>query len=107
MNSQQILWILYVGAAIVMLPLARPEAGLHVAPLQAAAVGYCCFNTLAGYGAFAAALEHLGDSRVSAVLATGPTFTFCAMWVGAASWPWLAKPSGISVSTRACGKSMR
>jgi drug/metabolite transporter (DMT)-like permease len=89
LGAQQILWLLYVGAAIAMLPLASPAALLHVAPVQAVALAYCCFNTLAGYGAFGAALEHWEVSRVSAVLATGPIFTFGAMWLAGKLWPGL------------------
>lgn len=96
LTSQQVLWLLYVGAAIAMLPLASPAALLHVAPIQAAAAAYCCFNTLAGYGAFAAALEHWDVSRVSAVLATGPIFTFGAMWLAGKWWPGLLHPEHLN-----------
>jgi drug/metabolite transporter (DMT)-like permease len=95
-GAQQILWLLYVGAAIAMLPLASPAALLHIAPTQAAAVAYCCFNTLAGYGAFAAALEHWEVSRVSAVLATAPIFTLGAMWLAGKWWPGLLHPEQLN-----------
>jgi drug/metabolite transporter (DMT)-like permease len=96
LGAQQILWLLYVGAAVTMLPLASPAALLHIAPTQAAAVAYCCFNTLAGYGAFAAALEHWEVSRVSAVLATAPIFTLGAMWLAGKWWPGLLHPEQLN-----------
>lgn len=96
LGAQQILWLIYVGATIAMLPLIDLTELPHVRPAQAIAVGYCCFNTLAGYGAFAAALEHWEVSRVGAVLATAPIFTLGAMWVAQHLWPGLLRPETLN-----------
>jgi drug/metabolite transporter (DMT)-like permease len=91
LGAQQVLWLLYVGALLVLWPLSHPAELLNVSPPQAIALAYCCFNTLAGYGAFVAALEHWDVSRVGAVLATGPIFTLSAMWLTEQLWPGLVR----------------
>lgn len=94
--APRLLWILYVGAAIALWPIASPREVLNVSPAQAIALGYCCFNTLAGYGAFAAAMEHWEVSRVSAMLATAPIFTLAAMWLTERMWPGLLRPEHLN-----------
>ena len=96
LGAQQILWVLYVGAALALLPLAHPAAIFQVTSIQAIALIYCCLNTLFGYGAFAAALEHWDVSRVSAVLATAPIFTLSAMWLTEKLWPGLLQPERLN-----------
>lgn len=96
MGSQQVLWLLYVGATVALLPFIEPATIHYVAPAPAIALAYCCFNTLAGYGAFAAALEHWEVSRVSAVLATAPIFTLGAMWFAQRIWPGLLHPESLN-----------
>jgi drug/metabolite transporter (DMT)-like permease len=96
LGAQQLLWILYVGATIALWPIANPSALASVSLPQAVAIGYCCFNTLAGYGAFAAAMEHWEVSRVSAVLATAPIFTLAAMWLAERLWPDLLRPEHLN-----------
>ena len=77
-NSAQLLWILYMGGALLLTPLARPaDIRLLNAP-QAWALLFCCFNTLIAYGAYAEAI-HLGQvTRVSATVAVSPLFTSLA-----------------------------
>lgn len=96
LGAQQILWVLYVGAALVLLPATHPGALVHVSAVHAIALIYCCLNTLVGYGAFAAALEHWEVSRVGAVLATSPVFTLCAMWLTEKLWPGLIEPERLN-----------
>jgi drug/metabolite transporter (DMT)-like permease len=96
LGAQQILWLLYVGAALILWPIAHPSAILQVSQAQAIALAYCCFNTLAGYGAFVAALEHWEVSRVGAVLATAPIFTLAAMWLTGRLWPGLVQPEQLN-----------
>ncbi len=79
-GSQQVLWIIYVGAVVVMLPAGRPGAILELDGLQLGMLAFCCINTLAAYGSFGEALYYWDMSRVSAVLATAPLFTIAAMW---------------------------
>jgi len=79
-SSQQVLWIIYVGAVVIMLPASRPGAVLELDGLQLGMLAFCCINTLAAYGSFGEALYYWDMSRVSAVLATAPLFTIGAMW---------------------------
>jgi drug/metabolite transporter (DMT)-like permease len=79
-SSQQVLWIIYVGAVLLLLPASRPAAIAELDGLQLGMLAFCCVNTLAAYGSFGEALYHWDLSRVSAVLATAPLFTIGAMW---------------------------
>ena len=67
-------WI-YAGCALVLLPGASPAALPGLPAVAWPWVLYCAANTLVGYGAFAAALEHVHATRVSAVLALTPLAT--------------------------------
>ncbi len=80
-GAQQVLWMIYVGAVVLMLPASTPAGILKLDGLQLGMLAFCCANTLAAYGAFGEALTYWDMSRVSAVLATAPLFTICAMWV--------------------------
>lgn len=74
-GATQLLWLLYVGGALLLLPLARPAQVLPLSPLQLGALAFCILNTLIGYGAYAAAMR-LGEvTRVSATVTTSPLFT--------------------------------
>lgn len=79
-SSQQVLWIIYVGAVVLLLPSSAPATVFELDGLQLGMLAFCCFNTLAAYGSFGEALYHWDLSRVSAVLATAPLFTIGAMW---------------------------
>ena len=60
-NSAQLLWVLYVGGALLLTPLAQPSHLRHVECSAGAAP--CCsaaLNTLIAYGAYAEAM-HLGE----------------------------------------------
>jgi drug/metabolite transporter (DMT)-like permease len=79
-RSQQILWLLYVGAMIVLLPPTSPGTIREVGQLQFWMLAFSCLNTLVAYGAFAEALEHWEVSRVSAVLTIAPLVTIVSSW---------------------------
>jgi drug/metabolite transporter (DMT)-like permease len=84
-NSAQLLWLLYVGGALLLTPLAQPSHLRLLSAAQAAALLFCCANTLIAYGAYAEAM-HLGEvTRVSATVAVSPLFTSLAS-VAAAGW---------------------
>jgi drug/metabolite transporter (DMT)-like permease len=84
-NSAQLLWLLYVGGALLLTPLAQPSHLRLLHPAQAAALLFCCLNTLIAYGAYAEAM-HLGEvTRVSATVAVSPLVTSLASVV-AAGW---------------------
>jgi drug/metabolite transporter (DMT)-like permease len=80
-SSRQVLWMLYVGSAIVLLPISVPSTVFRLNALQLLMLAFCCLNTLVAYGAFGEALHHWEVSRVSAVLSTAPLFTMASMWV--------------------------
>jgi drug/metabolite transporter (DMT)-like permease len=75
-----VLWIIYVGAVILLLPVSAPATLLKLDGLQFGMLAFCCVNTLAAYGSFGEALYHWDMSRVSAVISTAPLFTIGAMW---------------------------
>ncbi len=79
-SAQQVLWMIYIGAVVVMLPASDPLGIRDLDGLQLGMLAFCCANTLGAYGAFGEALYHWDLSRVSAVLATAPLFTIGAMW---------------------------
>ncbi len=64
-SSQQVLWIIYVGAVVLMLPVSAPATIFELDGLQLGMLAFCCVNTLAAYGSFGEALYHWDMSRVS------------------------------------------
>jgi len=96
LGSQQILLLVYVGAAIVLLPVTHPLELAHISARHGIALAYCCINTLLSYGAFVAALEHWEVSRVGAVLATAPIFTLLTVWFTHWLWPGLVPPEPLN-----------
>jgi drug/metabolite transporter (DMT)-like permease len=79
-TAQQVLWMIYVGATVLLLPWAHPATIRSLDGLQLGMFAFCCVNTLLAYGAFVESLYYWDVSRVSAVLATAPLFTIGAMW---------------------------
>jgi drug/metabolite transporter (DMT)-like permease len=80
-TAQQVLFMIYVGATLVLLPTAHPGEIAGLDGLQLGMFAFCCANTLVAYGAFVEALHFWEVSRVSAVIATAPLFTIAAMWL--------------------------
>jgi drug/metabolite transporter (DMT)-like permease len=96
MGSPQILWLVYIGATAVMLPVAQPREVATLGWLHLGVLAFCCANTLVAYGAFAEAMEHWEVSRVSAVLAMGPIFTLIGMMLMARWSPGLLEPERLT-----------
>ncbi|MDH4260299.1 MAG: DMT family transporter [Gammaproteobacteria bacterium] len=95
-TSRQVLWMLYVGATIALLPSAALTQVLNLDGLQLSMLAFCCANTLVAYGAFGEALHYWDVSRVSAVLTTAPLFTLASIWlIGALGWE-LLPPEGLN-----------
>ena len=89
-DSTQVLWLLYVGGALLLAPFARPAQAIPLGTLQHWALAFCILNTLVGYGAYAAAMR-LGEvARVSATVTTAPLFTLLAGAVASRWAPALA-----------------
>jgi drug/metabolite transporter (DMT)-like permease len=84
--SEQVLFLLYVGAVPLLLPPAHLAQLLALDGLQLGMLAFCCANTVVAYGCFAEALEHWEVSRVSAVVTLAPVFTL--LGVHAAAWLW-------------------
>jgi drug/metabolite transporter (DMT)-like permease len=96
-SAQQVLWMIYVGATILLLPATLPAAILDLTGMQLGMLAFCCANTIAAYGAFGEALYHWDLSRVGAVLATAPIFTISAMWAIERSGLALVAAEGLNV----------
>ena len=118
-TSPQVLCLMYLGAVAIVFPFAGIGEIRSLDTRGAWVLAFCCANTLAGYGSFAEALDHWEVSRVSAVLALSPIFTFAGMRVMAYlspgfvalesfSWPTLAGAlvvvSGSALSAFATGE---
>jgi drug/metabolite transporter (DMT)-like permease len=95
-SGQQVLWMIYVGAVVLLLPVSAPASIGNLDGLQLGMLAFCCANTLAAYGSFAEALYHWDVSRVSAVLATAPLFTIAAMWAVERLGLGLVPPEGLN-----------
>jgi drug/metabolite transporter (DMT)-like permease len=95
-TARQVLWMLYVGATVLLLPAARPAAILELDGMQLGMLAFCCANTLAAYGAFGEALHHWDVSRVSAVLSIAPLVTIGAMWLLERTGIALVAPEGLN-----------
>ncbi|MDH3745335.1 MAG: DMT family transporter [Acidobacteriota bacterium] len=81
LSSVNILLLIYIGAAILLAPFARPSSVLALTRFQTALLVFGIVNTLAAYGCFAEALVHWEASRVSAVIALTPLITIAAVYV--------------------------
>jgi drug/metabolite transporter (DMT)-like permease len=97
MQSQHMLLLVYIAAAIVLFPASHPAAILKVDTLQAWLLAFCCANTVVAYGAFAEALKHWEASRVGATLTLTPLFTMITMWVLEHLAPGFVKPEQLNV----------
>jgi drug/metabolite transporter (DMT)-like permease len=81
-SSPAILWLIYLAASLVLLPLASLEPRLPLDVLGYVLLAFCCVNTVLAYGSFAEALVHWEASRVSAALAVTPLVTiFLSEWL--------------------------
>lgn len=85
--SEQVLFLLYLGAVPLLLAPASLAQLLELDGLQLGMLAFCCANTVIAYGCFAEALEHWEVSRVSAVVTLAPVFTLLGVQVAAWLWP--------------------
>lgn len=74
-NSQQILFIFYIGASLIFTPLSHPTKLENLTWPIALCLVYCCLNTLIAYGAYAEALNRWEVSKVSSIITLTPLFT--------------------------------
>jgi drug/metabolite transporter (DMT)-like permease len=85
--SEQVLFLVYLGAVPLLLPPAHLAQVLTLDGLQLGMLAFCCANTVIAYGCFAEALEHWEVSRVSAVVTLAPIVTVLGVQVAAQLWP--------------------
>lgn len=96
LQSMQVLLAIYVIAALLLWPFARPSTLAGLDALHAGLLAFCALNTVAAYGAFAEALAHWDASRVSAVLALTPLLCIAVASLVSALWPALLAPERIA-----------
>lgn len=87
LSSVNILLLIYVGATVLLLPLATPSQVATLGRFELGLLAFGIVNTLAAYGCFAEALEHWEASRVSAVISLTPLVTIFAVYAVLAVWP--------------------
>jgi len=89
LDLAQILFLVYTGATLILLPTATFGALFHAHRAALLALLFGVVNTVVAYGAFAMALEVWEVSRVSSVAAAAPLFTVVGSMLGvraALSW---------------------
>jgi drug/metabolite transporter (DMT)-like permease len=91
-DATQLLFLLYLGGAMLLLPFARPLRALALQPLEAGALVFCILNTLVGYGAYAEAMRRGEVARVSATVTTAPLFALLGGWLALYWAPRFAAP---------------
>ena len=84
-SSAQVLWLLFVGGALLLTPLVHPGNLRHLDTAQRWALAFCCLNTVVAYGAYAEAMHLWQVARVGATVAVSPLFTSGATLL-AAGW---------------------
>ncbi|WP_102796977.1 DMT family transporter [Bowmanella denitrificans] len=86
-TAKQLTLILYCAGSLVLLPFADLSSVMQLNSLQVFALLFCCANTVVAYGAFTEALNIWHASKVSAVIALAPLFTFTSMEMAVWVWP--------------------
>jgi drug/metabolite transporter (DMT)-like permease len=94
--SEQVLFLVYLGAVPLLLPPAHLAQVLALDGLQLGMLAFCCANTVIAYGCFAEALEHWEVSRVSAVVTLAPIVTVLGVQAAAWLWPQAAPAEALS-----------
>lgn len=80
-TSKQLTLLIYCIGIIVLLPFVDLSGVSQLTMLQSFALLFCCLNTVIAYGCFTEALNVWRASKVSAVVASGPIFTFLSVIV--------------------------
>jgi len=89
-SSSQLLWLLYVGGALLLTPVVHLQELRGLTAVQGYALLFCGCNTLVAYGAYAEAMK-LGEvARISATITISPLFTLLGGALTASRWPALA-----------------
>lgn len=86
-TAKQLTLILYCAGGLALLPFSDLASVTQLNTLQVFALLFCCANTVVAYGAFTEALNVWHASKVSAVIALAPLFTFASMEMAVWIWP--------------------
>ncbi|MCP3428022.1 DMT family transporter [Opacimonas viscosa] len=78
---QQLTLLMYSCGFVMLLPFTDFASVAEVNQLQFWALVFCCLNTVIAYGAFTEAMQVWSASKVSAVIATAPIFTYLSMGI--------------------------
>lgn len=97
LSAQAILAMIYLLAALVLIPTAEPTKLTTLNHDQWVAVIYACLNTVGAYGAFTQAIKYWQASRVGMVIALVPVFTFLFINIMSELFPSLVQPEHIQV----------
>lgn len=81
LKAKQLTLFMYTLGFLLLVPFTDFSALLTLTPLHMGALLFCCLNTIIAYGAFTEAMEVWSASKVSAVIATAPIFTYLSMVV--------------------------
>ncbi len=93
--SEIVIFRVYLGGAILLLPLASPGLILKLDPIRIGLLIFCAVDTVIAYGCFSEALDHLEASRVSLAVAVTPLVTIGTAALGAALFPAYLRPEMI------------
>lgn len=97
LTAKQLNLMLYFIGAIMLLPFTQLNQLMNMNLLQLLALLFCCLNTVVAYGAFTEALHVWHASKVSAVIALSPLFTFTSMQLAVRWMPDHFQPSDIGI----------
>lgn len=81
LNAKQLTLFMYTLGFLLLVPLTDFGALFTLTPVHVGALIFCCLNTIIAYGAFTEAMAVWSASKVSAVIATAPIFTYLSMVV--------------------------
>ncbi|MFA3790485.1 DMT family transporter [Aliiglaciecola sp. SL4] len=78
-TAKQLTLLIYFIGIFALTPFIHLSALTDLTQLQWFALLFCCLNTVIAYGCFTEALNVWSAAKVSAVIATGPVFTFISV----------------------------
>ncbi|MCB1021888.1 MAG: DMT family transporter [Acidobacteria bacterium] len=86
-GSFRLMWMVYAVGVVLMSPLAAPAHAARLTGWQSLLLFYSCLTTVLGYAMFSEALKLWEASRVGAVVAVTPLFTWTFNEVAAGLFP--------------------
>ena len=95
-SAKQLTLFIYAGGALILIPAANMEQLFSLNTLQLWSLVFCCLNTVFACGAFTEAMHVWQGSKVSAVIAATPVFTFLFMEISVSYWPGMFTRSELS-----------